>query len=203
MTPTEFLETAARQRHYPKIMAEVTLLLNAIEEGDPRAAEKLLPLVYDDLRRLAAIKMAAEGPGQTIGATALVHEAWIRLAGQGSQGFQNRRHYFAVAAEAMRRILIDRARRKKRQKRGEGAECVSLDDMEIAAPHGDDRLLEIHEVLDELAAESPELAELIKLRFFVGLPIPEAAEVMGFSPTTAKRHFAYARVWLYERITRK
>lgn len=183
--------------------SEITLLLDAMQRGEPQAAEKLLPLIYDDLRRLAAVKMAGEVPGQTIGATALVHEAWIKLAGEGHQEFQNRRHYFAVAAEAMRRILIDRARRKKRKKRGEGAERVSIDEVEIAAPDGDDNWLRMHEVLDELAAESPDLAELIKLRFFVGLRISEAAEVMGISATTANRHFKYARVWLYERMMRE
>jgi len=183
--------------------SEVTLLLDAMQRGEPQAAEKLLPLVYDDLRRLAAVKMASEGPGQTIGATALVHEAWIKLSGEGRQGFQDRRHYFAVAAEAMRRILIDRARRKKRQKRGQGAEHVPLDEVEIAAPNGDDKLVRIHDVVDELAAESPEVAELVKLRFFVGLKLAETAEVMGISVTTARRYFNYARVWLYERITRE
>lgn len=184
----------------PQVMAtDVTQLLEAMQQGEPQAAEKLLPLVYQDLRRLASVRMANEAPGQTLQATALVHEAWLRVSGE-HHSWNDRQHFFRVAAEAMRRILIDRARHKRRQKRGAGAEHVALDDLEIAAADSDERLLQIHEVLDELAAESPTLAELIKLRFFVGLRIPEVAEVMGISPTTAKRHFTYARAWLFARI---
>jgi RNA polymerase sigma factor (TIGR02999 family) len=179
--------------------AEVTQLLGALERGDPHAAEELLPLVYQDLRRLAAVKMAAEAPGHTLQATALVHEAWVRVAGEG-HSWNDRQHFFRIAAEAMRRILIDRARSKRRQKRGAGAEHVSLDDVAIIAADSDEQLLQIHEVLDDLAAESPALAELIKLRFFVGLRMTEIAGVMGISPTTAKRHFTYARAWLVARF---
>ncbi len=183
-------------------MHEITRILNTLAD-DASAAQDLLPLVYQDLRKLAAIKMAGEAPAQTIQATALVHEAWIKLIGEGQQSFQNRRHFFAVAAQSMRQILIDRARRKKRQKRGAGAEHLPLEDFEIAAADSDEQRLQVHEVLDELATEFPDLAELVKLRFFTGLKMPEIAEVMGISATTAKRHWVFARAWLYERITRK
>jgi len=179
-------------------MNEVTQMLNALSAGTARA-EELLPLVYQDLRRLAAVRMAGEAPGHTLQATALVHEAWLRVAGE-NHSWNDRQHFFRVAAEAMRRILIDNARRKRRQKRGAHAEHVSLDDVDIAAADSDEQLLQIHEVLDELAAESSTLAELIKLRFFVGLRMSEIAEVMGISPTTAKRHFTYARAWLFARL---
>ena len=182
-------------------MNEVTQALNSPASGHAVTAEDLLPVVYQELRRLAAVKMAGEAPGQTLQATALVHEAWLRVAGE-NHSWNDRQHFFRVAAEAMRRILIDRARHKRRQKRGDGAEHVPLENLEIAAADGDERLLQIDEVLEELAAESPQLAELIKLRFFVGLRIPEAAEVMGISPTTAKRHFTYARAWLVSKIRR-
>ena len=173
-------------------------MLEALSGGTARA-EELLPLVYQDLRRLAAIRMAMEAPGQTLQATALVHEAWLRVSGE-NHSWRDRQHFFRVAAEAMRRILVDAARCKRRQKRGANAEHVPLDDVDIAAGDRDDKLLQIHEVLDELAAESPTLAELIKLRFFVGLRMAEIAEVMNISPSTAKRHFNYARAWLFARI---
>src|SRR5262245_25025918 len=154
-------------------VSDVTRLLAAIQHGDVRANEELLPLVYQELRQLARAKMAREQPGHTLQATALVHEAWLRLGGSddaGGQRFENRAHFFGAAAEAMRRILVERARRKSREKRGAGAEHLDVDGIEIAAPAGSgDELLRIHEVLDRFAAEEPQKAELVKLRFFAGL----------------------------------
>jgi len=184
-------------------MSEVTRLLEAIERGDSAAAQDLLPLVYDELRGLAAYKMAHEPPGQTLQPTALVHEAWLRLAGgESSQRWQNRAHFFAAAAEAMRRILIDNARRKHALRHGGGQERINLETAEIAAPGSDEELLEVHEALDRFAQIDPTKAELVKLRYFVGLTIPEAAQVLGISEPTAKRWWAYARAWLYREIRR-
>ena len=180
-------------------MSDVTRLLEAAEQGDPRAAEELLPLVYDDLRRLAAAKLRQEPAGQTLQATALVHEAWLRVARE-HHDWRSRRHFFTVAAEAMRRILIDRARRRQRLKHGGGQERLDLASIDLATDTDDERLLHVHEALDELAREDPIKAELVKLRFFVGLRIPEAAAVLGLSPTTAKRHWNYARAWLYDAL---
>ncbi len=182
-------------------MSEVTRLLEAIERGDSVAAQDLLPLVYDELRRLAAYKMAHEPLGQTLQPTALVHEAWLRLAGgESGQHWQNRAHFFAAAAEAMRRILIDNARRKHALRHGGGQERVNLEPAELAAPGSDDELLEVHEALERFAQIDPTKAELVKLRYFVGLTIPEAAQVLGISEPTAKRWWAYARAWLYREI---
>ena len=182
-------------------MSEVTRLLEAIERGDPTAAQGLLPLVYDELRGLAAHKMGCEAPGQTLQPTALVHEAWLRLTGGGSaQRWQNRAHFFGAAAEAMRRILIDNARRKRALRHGGGQERVSVETAEIVAPGSDDELLEVNEALDRFARADPAKAELVKLRYFVGMTIPEAAEVLGISDPTAKRWWAYARAWLYLEI---
>jgi RNA polymerase sigma factor (TIGR02999 family) len=171
-----------------------------IEQGEPRAADQLLPLVYEELRKLAAQKMAHETPGQTLQATALVHEAWLRLGGDRQPAWQNRAHFFAAAAEAMRRILIDRARRKQAERHGGGAQHVDLDGLEIPAAMDDEQLLAVHEALDRLAAHDAVKAELVKLRFFVGLTIEETAEVLGLSAPTAKRYWAYARAWLYRAI---
>ena len=182
-------------------MSEVTRLLEAIERGDAAAAQDLLPLVYDELRRLAAYKMALEPPGQTLQPTALVHEAWLRVAGgESGQHWQNRGHFFAAAAEAMRRILIDNARRKHARRHGGGQERVNLETAEIAAPGSDDELLQVHEALERFAQIDPTKAELVKLRYFVGLTIPEAAQVLGVSEPTVKRMWAYARAWLYREI---
>jgi RNA polymerase sigma factor (TIGR02999 family) len=179
-------------------MPELTLLLDALHRGEPDAAETLLAQVYAELRQLARAKMAREQPGHTLQPTALVHEAWLRL---GEQRFQNRAHFFGAAAEAMRRILVDRARRKHRDKRGNGAEHLDVDKIEIAAPTGNaDELLRVHEVLDRFAAEDPQKAELVKLRFFVGLPLAEAGALLGLPERTAKRHWAYARAWLFAAI---
>jgi RNA polymerase sigma factor (TIGR02999 family) len=176
-------------------MDEVTCILSAIEAGDPHAAEHLLPLVYDELRRLAAQKMAQEKPGQTLDATALVHEAYIRLIGVAEpRAYRDRRHFFAAAASAMRRILIDRARRKQTEKHGGGRPRQELPD--VSAPDLDDELLALNEALEQLAIEDPLKARLVELRYFAGLTNDQAAEVLGISPSTADRHWAYARAWL-------
>ena len=183
-------------------MNEFTVLLQRAGAGDTGAQEEILPLVYEELRKLAAQRMAREHPGQTLQATALVHEAWLRLGGDHQPAWQNRGHFFAAAAEAMRRILIDNARRKKAARHGGGAERVPLDpeSLELAAAMDDDQLLALHEALDRLAEHDAAKAELVKLRFFTGLTLTEAAEVLGISEPTAKRHWAYARAWLFRAI---
>jgi len=168
--------------------------------GDPRAADDLLPLVYEELRKLAAQKMGREAPGQTLQATALVHEAWLRLGGDRQPAWHNRAHFFAAAAEAMRRILIDKARRKQAERHGGKARRVDLEEIELPAGMDDEQLLAVHEALDRLAAHDVVKAELVKLRFFVGLTIEEAAKVLDLSVPTAKRYWAYARAWLYREI---
>ena len=180
-------------------MDQLTSLLQSIEQGDSRAADELIPLVYEELRRLAASKMAREAPGQTLQATALVHEAWVRLAGE-DHPWESRRHFFAAAAEAMRRILVDRARSKRRAKRGGNAEHIALEFIDAAVEAPDEELVRVHEALEHFADEEPVKAELVKLRFFVGLRIPEAAKVLGLSETTAKRYWTYARAWLYDTL---
>jgi len=179
---------------------EITQVLEAARQGDPQAATQLLPLVYAELRKLAAAKMAREAPGQTLQPTALVHEAWLRVSGPGHTNYQNRAHFFGAAAEAMRRILIDNARRKHALRHGGGQARVELEEADIAAPVNDEQLLAVHEALDELAAEDPAKAELVKLRFFVGLSVEEAAEVLEVSVPTVKRHWAYAKAWLYRQM---
>ena len=181
-------------------MSDVTRILAAIEQGDARAADELLPLVYQELRRLAAQKMSHERPGQTLQATALVHEAYIKLVGSQEQNFSGRTHFFAAAAEAMRRILIDNARRKQRLKHGGGQQKIDLDDgcMEIEDPS--EQIIALDEALTRLAAEHPIKADLVKLRYFAGLTIEQAAKILEISPTTAKRHWVYARAWLYRHI---
>jgi RNA polymerase sigma factor (TIGR02999 family) len=168
----------------------------------PRSQEEWLPLVYDELRKLAAQKMAREAPGQTLQATALVHEAWLRLGGDHQPAWENRPHFFAAAAEAMRRILIDRARRRQAARHGGEARHVSLENLELAVEADDDQLLAVHEALDRLAAHDAAKAELVKLRFFAGLTMEQVARVMGYSEPTAKRHWAYARAWLFREINR-
>ena len=180
-------------------MNEVTRILSAIEQGDPHAASQLLPLVYDELRKLAAQRVGQENPGQTLQATALVHEAYLRLVGKdGRRSFKDRGHFFAAAATAMRRILIDSARRKLTQKRGGGFERHDLDG--IAAPAPEPELLALDEARHKLAEADPLKAKLVELRYFVGLTGEQAAEVLGISPTTADRHWAYARAWLQAEI---
>jgi RNA polymerase sigma factor (TIGR02999 family) len=181
-------------------MSEITVILNAIEKGDPKAAEELLPLVYEELRKLAASKLASQSPDQTLQPTALVHEAYLRLLGDGSHSWQDRRHFFAAAAEAMRHLLVNRARRKAAVRHGGGWRRVDLDDIVVAAKTTEDNILLISEALENLAAHDPVAAELIKLRFFAGMNFREAAEVLGLSERTAKRYWAYARAWLFKEM---
>jgi RNA polymerase sigma factor (TIGR02999 family) len=179
-------------------MSDVTRILSAIEQGDPHAAEQLLPLVYDELRKLAAEKMTEEKLGQTLQATALVHEAYLRLVDtEKAQKWDSRRHFFAAAAEAMRRILIERARRKRTAKHGGQRRQVSLDDVEVAADARADDVLALDEALTRLAAEDPVKAQLVTLRYFAGLSVQQAADALGISRATADRYWAYARTWLY------
>jgi RNA polymerase sigma factor (TIGR02999 family) len=176
-------------------MADVTQILNAIERGDPHAAGQLLPLVYDELRRLASQKLDRESPGHTLDATALVHEAYLRLVGASAPRiYRDRRHFFAAAATAMRRILIDLARRKQAEKRGGDRLRHQLG--ELPAPQEDDELLALNDALDRLAVEDPLKARLVELRYFAGLTGDQAADILGISPSTADRHWAYARAWL-------
>ncbi len=185
-------------------MSEVTRILEKIQSGDPHAADALLAVVYDELRQIAAQKMAREAPGQTLQPTALVHEAWLRLAGGNQKaGFANRAHFFAAAAEAMRRILVDFARRRNALRRGGGSERRSLEDLEIEAPGKDEEVLAVHEALEHFAAQEPKKCELVKLRYFGGLTIEQAAGVLEVSEPTAKRWWAYARAWLYREISGK
>jgi RNA polymerase sigma factor (TIGR02999 family) len=178
-------------------MNEVTYILNHIEQGDPQAADKLLPLVYDELRRLAAQKLAHETPGQTLQATALVHEAYLRLVGaEGEQHWENRRHFFAAAAEAIRRILVDRARRKKRCKHGGNRQRVDLEDRDVPVPPPTDEILALDEALTRLGEEDPAAAQVVQLHFFAELSIEQIAEMLGVSRATAYRQWAYARAWL-------
>jgi RNA polymerase sigma factor (TIGR02999 family) len=185
-------------------MTDVTRILSAIEQGDPQAAEQLLPLVYDELRKLAAQRLAQEKPGQTLQATALVHEAYLRLVGGAEiQDWNGRRHFFAAAAEAMRRILIDRARHKQTRKAGGGRRRLDLDDMEpTLEEENGDPLLALDEALRQLQAEDPRKAELVKLRFFAGLTAEQAAAALGVSTSTAEKDWAYARSWLRVAIDR-
>ncbi|MCI0358500.1 MAG: ECF-type sigma factor [Planctomycetaceae bacterium] len=203
-------------------MSDVTRILSQIDSGDPSAAEQLLPLVYDELRKLAAAKLAHEKPGQTLQATALVHEAYLRLVGSQGPGtssqepgetnlapgsrplapgsFDSRGHFFAAAAEAMRRILVDNARRKQSRKHGGDWQRCELDELEIALPEIPEDVLALDEALTKLGAADPQAAELVRLRFFAGLPLAEAAEMLGVSPRTADRLWAYARAWLHQEI---
>ena len=180
-------------------MTEVTRILSAIEQGDPQAAEQLLPLVYEELRKLAADKLARETPGQTLDATALVHEAYLRLVGNDdSRRWKDRGHFFAAAAQAMRRILVDNARRKRAQKRGAGLQRQPLDP--VAAPEIDVEVLALDEALEKLAEAEPIKARLVELRYFAGLTGDQAAKVLDISPATADRHWAYARAWLRNEV---
>ncbi len=187
---------------YHRGVSEATRILGSIAQGDPKAAEELLPLVYDELRRVAASRMAESTPGQTLQPTALVHEAWLRLVGQDSEAqFQNRTHFFAAAAEAMRHILIDRARRKQTLRHGGGQQRLDVDEVQIVAPAADDELLAVDEALDRLARLDPAKAELVKLRYFVGMTLAEAAAGLGISERTAKREWSLARAWLFHEIS--
>jgi RNA polymerase sigma factor (TIGR02999 family) len=180
-------------------MSDVTLILRKMEQGDPRVAEELLALVYQELRKLAAAKMSRESESMTLQPTALVHEAWLRMGADQQPSWQNRAHFFGAAAEAMRRILIDRARRRRAQRHGGGQHRVDPQALEFVPDlkKGDDQLIAIHEALDRFAVDEPQKAELVKLRYFVGLTIEEAAQTLGISEGTAKRWWAYARAKLY------
>jgi RNA polymerase sigma factor (TIGR02999 family) len=182
-------------------MENVTQVLCAIEEGDPHAAEQLLPLVYEELRRLAAQKLAQEAPGQTLQATALVHEAYVRLVDVARvEHWNSRGHFFAAAAEAMRRILVDQARKKLSQRRGGGRQRLELEPLCVAAPEPSDDVLAVHEALERFEQVAPQKARLVKLRYFAGLTLPQAADALGISRTTADRHWAYARAWLHAEL---
>ena len=182
-------------------MNDVTLILSQIQAGDDAATEKLLPLLYDELRRLASQKMAQEIPNHTLQGTALVHEAYLRLVGANNQQqWDSRGHFFAAAGEAMRRILIDSARRKKCEKHGGDRQRIDFDEALLASNQGADELLAVNEALDKLEQEMPEKAKLVKLRFFAGFTIDEAADALGISRATAKRHWTVARAWLFNEI---
>jgi RNA polymerase sigma factor (TIGR02999 family) len=183
-------------------MTDITRILSAIEQGDPHAAEQLLPLVYDELRRLAAQKLSQEKPGQTLEATGLVHEAYVRLVGaEEERRWDNRGHFFAAAAEAMRRILVENARRKRSAKHGGSMVRQDLDELQLTAPELCEDLLALDEALNRLAEKDPIKAELVKLRHFAGLTVDQTAQVLGISSATADRYWAYARAWLHAEIT--
>ena len=177
-------------------MSDVTRILERAEQGDASAAGELLPLVYGELRRLAAYKMAGEAPGHTLQPTALVHEAWLKISGSDGHVWNGRQHFFAAAAEAMRRILVDRARRRLAAKRGAGKVCLDADEFDLPAPAPDEQLLAVNEALAKFAVLDPRKGELVKLRYFVGMTFEEAAEALGIAVPTAKQWWAYARAWL-------
>ena len=181
-------------------MSDVTRILESIEHGDPKAADELLPLVYGELRKLAASKMAREAPNQTLQPTALVHEAWQRLVGKDNPQFANRAHFFSAAAEAMRRILIDKALRKRAVRHGGGQQRVDMEGLDVAAPCDDEELLAVNDALDKLAATHALQAEVVKLRYFVGMTNVEAAQALGLSERTVKNYWTHARAWLFREI---
>ena len=184
-------------------MSNITRILQSMEGGDTKATDELLSMVYGELRRIAAVKMAGEAPGQTLQPTALVHEAWLRLGGDQQPTWRNRAHFFAAASEAMRRILVEKARRKLRQKRGGGQECTELEESVIAGPAEDEKVIEVHEALDALAAEDPQKAEIVKLRFFVGLRNDEIAAVLDVNEKTVRRHWEVAKARLLQIMAAK
>ena len=184
-------------------MNDITRILNSIEQGDAKAAGELLPLVYEELRKLAAVRMAREAPGQTLQATALVHEAWLRLTGNEDQKWDGRAHFFGAAAEAMRRILVERARSRQRLRHGGGQQQVDLEAVEIPMTVEDEKLLQVNEVLGELEAADAIEARIVKLKFFMGMKAEEIAAALGVSEKTVQRHWAHAKAWLFERIRRQ
>jgi RNA polymerase sigma factor (TIGR02999 family) len=181
-------------------MSDAILLLTKAQQGDPKAADELLELVYQELRQLATRKMAQESPVHTLQPTALVHEAWLRLVGSANSRFENRAHFFSAAAEAMRRILIDRARRRRTRRHGGGYERVDLDESDLVAPQADDELLAVHEALHRLATEYPVQAEVVELRYFGGRTNEEVAQILDISVSTVKNYWAFARAWLLQEI---
>lgn len=184
----------------PDSMSDATVMFAAIEAGDSQAAEQLLILVYDELRRIAASKMGQEAPGQTLQPTSLVHEAWLRLVGDQTPSFNNREHFFRASAEAMRRILIDRARRKHTRRHGGDYQRVDFEGFDLAAPAADEELLAVNEALSKLAIEHPVQADLVKLRYFAGMTNEEVSQVLGISLSTAKNYWAFSRAWLLKEI---
>lgn len=199
--PRQYSPRCKRRCKLARVGDDVTQVLERAEQGDPKAAEELLPLVYEELRSLASARIAQERPGQTLQATALVHEAWLRLVGPAdAKAWNGRGHFFGAAAEAMRRILVDRARHKARVRHGGGLEQVNLDQVTMATEDSDGTVLAIHEALEKLALESPQKAEIVKLRYFTGLEHAEIAAVLGISEATVRRHWAYARSWLYAEL---
>ena len=185
----------------PRGVSEITLILDRVQQGDPKAAHELLPMVYEELRRLAAHKMANEAPDHTLQPTALVHEAWLRLIGGGNQSWNSRNHFFMAAAEAMRRLLVDHARRKQSLKRGGQSERIDLDSLDVVVQAADERLLALDEALKKLAAHDQVGADLVQLRFFAGMSNVQAAQALGLPERTAKRTWAYARAWLYDYLS--
>jgi RNA polymerase sigma factor (TIGR02999 family) len=183
-------------------MNDVTQILERVEKGDGKAAEELLPLVYDELRKLAAHKMSLQAPGQTLQATALVHEAWLRLTGAEEKRWESRKHFFGAAAEAMRHILIDRARKRQCVRHGGGQERLDIDAIELPVLVEEDQFLEVNDALEELEKADPEKAQVVKLKFFIGLSEGEAAQILGVSERTIERRWVYAQAWLFERIER-
>ncbi len=181
-------------------MSEITRILAAAQQGASGAADQLLPLVYEELRRVAAVKMAREAPGQTLQPTALVHEAWLRLGGDAQPAWQNRAHFFAAAAEAMRRILVDRARSKASLRHGGGCRRVDIEHVTVAYEDADDTVFAVHEALDKLAAQHPRKAQIVKLRYFIGMTHQEVADVLGIAEPTVRQDWAYARSWLYAEL---
>jgi RNA polymerase sigma factor (TIGR02999 family) len=181
-------------------MSDVTILLSAIDAGDPKAGEELLPLVYEELRKLAVVRMAHEKPGQTLQPTALVHEAWLKIAGDGKEHFANRRHFFKAAASAMQQILIDIARRKQRLKHGANLVSEELHESSVAISVPSEQLLAVNEALTTLALEDPQAADVVRMRYFVGMTVPEIAAALDLSPRTVDRHWAFARAWLKRNI---
>jgi RNA polymerase sigma factor (TIGR02999 family) len=184
-------------------LSDVTRILESIQHGDPKAADELLPLVYTALRKLAAYKMAHSAAGHTLQPTALVHEVWLRLVGNDNPTFENRAHFFAAAAEAMRHLLIDNARRKLARRHGGGLQRMDIENADIAMPADEDHLLAVNDALDRLAERSPVEAQVVKLRFFVGMTAAESAEVLGLSERTVKQYWSHARTWLYREIQSK
>jgi RNA polymerase sigma factor (TIGR02999 family) len=185
---------------FPRTISEITQVLQAIGRGEGRASEELLPLVYEELRRLAAARMAQEQPGQTLQATAIVHEAWLRLVGDGERTWQNRAHFFGAAAEAMRRILIENARRKSALKRGGGLARVDIEGLDLAAAAPDDKILLINEALEKLQMEDPEKARIVVMKFFGGLTNQEVAEALSVTERTIERQWAFAKAWMFQAI---
>ena len=183
-------------------MSDITRILEAAQQGDPNAAEELLPLVYDELRRLAAMRMARESAGQTLQPTALVHEAWVRMVEGGSRSWENRAHFFGAASEAMRRILIERARRKARLKHGGGQERMNIEDFDVAESLPDETILLVDEALERMKKANPEIAQVVVLKFFGGLTNEEIVEITGTSVRTVKRQWNYAKAWLFNSIAK-